>query len=98
MVGAYRPRMLFLNHCENIQVQGLTFHDSPAWVVHPFFSKDLVFADLKIRNPKQSPNTDGIDPESCRNVKIVGVHFSFSSWRHLLLRDGGCAQKTVHHL
>ncbi len=76
MVGAYRPRMLFLNHCEKIQVQGLALHDSPAWVVHPFFSNDLVFANLKIRNPKQSPNTDGIDPESCRNVKIAGVHFS----------------------
>ncbi len=76
MVGAYRPRMLFLNHCENIQVQGLTFHDSPAWVIHPFFSNDLVFAGLYVQNPKQSPNTDGIDPESCRNVEIAGVHFS----------------------
>lgn len=76
MVGAYRPRMLFLNHCEKVQVQGLTFHDSPAWVVHPFFSNDLVFAGLEIRNPKQSPNTDGIDPESCRGVEIAGVHFS----------------------
>ncbi len=76
MVGAYRPRMLFLNHCENIQVQGLTFHDSPAWVIHPFFSNDLVFAGLYVQNPKQSPNTDGIDPESCRGVEIAGVHFS----------------------
>lgn len=47
MVGAYRPRMLFLKHCEKIQIQGLTFHDSPAWVVHPFFSNDLVFANLR---------------------------------------------------
>ena len=74
MVGAFRPRMLFLNHCEN--VQGLYFHDSPAWVIHPYFSNQLRFCDLLVENPKQSPNTDGLDPESCKNVEILGVHFS----------------------
>lgn len=76
MVGAFRPRMLFLNHCERIQVQGLTFCNSPAWVIHPYFSDDLLFSNLTIQNPQQSPNTDGLDPESCRNVEIMGVHFS----------------------
>ena len=76
MVGAFRPRMLFLNHCENIQVQGLTFCNSPAWVIHPYFSDELLFAGLKVQNPQQSPNTDGLDPESCRKVEILGVHFS----------------------
>ena len=76
MVGAFRPRMLFLNHCEKIQVQGLTFCNSPAWVIHPYFSDNLLFAGLKVQNPQQSPNTDGLDPESCRKVEILGVHFS----------------------
>lgn len=76
MVGAFRPRMLFLNHCERVQVQGLTFCNSPAWVIHPYFSDELVFANLTVKNPQQSPNTDGLDPESCRGVEILGVHFS----------------------
>lgn len=76
MVGAFRPRMLFLNHCENVNVRGLYFHDSPAWVIHPYFSDQLRFCDLLVENPKQSPNTDGLDPESCKNVEILGVHFS----------------------
>lgn len=76
MVGAFRPRMLFLERCRNIQVQGLSFSDSPAWVIHPFFSEDLMFCNLYISNPQVSPNTDGLDPESCRNVEILGVHFS----------------------
>ena len=76
MVGAYRPRMIFLNRCSNIRIQGIHLHDSPAWVVHPYFSEDLMFADLFIENPQISPNTDGIDPESCRNVEIIGTHFS----------------------
>ena len=76
MKGAYRPRMLFLNKCENISVQGLCFHDSPAWVIHPYFSSNLHFCGLTIKNPHNSPNTDGLDPESCHDVKIEGVHFS----------------------
>lgn len=76
MVGAFRPRMLFLNHCDHVQVQGICFHDSPAWVLHPYFSKDLLFCNLIVENPKQSPNTDGLDPESCENVEICGIRFS----------------------
>lgn len=35
--GAFRPRMIFLNHCENVTVQGLTVQNSPAWNLHPYF-------------------------------------------------------------
>lgn len=73
---AYRPRMIFLNNCKNIKLEGLTVTNSPAWNIHPFFSEDLLFCNLNIINPKVSPNTDGLDPESCKNVEIVGVHFS----------------------
>ncbi|MCH5255645.1 MAG: glycoside hydrolase family 28 protein [Lachnospiraceae bacterium] len=76
MVGAFRPRMLFLNHCDRIQVQGVTFCNSPAWTIHPYFSNELMFANVKVQNPQNSPNTDGLDPESCRDVKILGVLFS----------------------
>lgn len=41
----------------------------------PIFSDNLRFIDLKVLNPKVSPNTDGLDPESCKNVEIVGVYF-----------------------
>ena len=71
-----RPRLLFLNHCKKVDVVGLTFQNTPCWTIHPFFSKDLGFYDLFISNPKISPNTDGMDPESCDNVNIIGVKFS----------------------
>ncbi len=76
MRGAFRPRLLYLNHCTNVNVQGLTFTNSPAWNIHPYFSKDLTFVDLTIENPQDSPNTDGLDPESCKNVLIAGSRFS----------------------
>ncbi len=74
--GAWRPRTIFLNNCRDITFEGITIENSPSWTVHPFYSKDLKFLNLKIRNPKDSPNTDGIDPESCEGVDIVGVEFS----------------------
>lgn len=73
---AWRPRLIFLNHCENITIQGIKVMNSPSWNIHPYFSDYLRFIDLQILNPKDSPNTDGLDPESCRNVEIIGVYFS----------------------
>ncbi len=71
-----RPRMLFLNHCKNIVVQGVTITNSPAWNLHPYFSEQVRFLDIKILSPDNSHNTDGIDPESCTDVEIAGVYFS----------------------
>ncbi len=71
-----RPRMLFLNHCKNVVVQGITVRNSPAWNLHPYFSEHLKFYDLHIESPEASCNTDGLNPESCRDVEIAGVFFS----------------------
>lgn len=73
---AWRPRMIFLNRCENIVVEGIRVQNSPSWNIHPYFSKHLRFFNLTILNPKISPNTDGLNPESCKDVKIIGCCFS----------------------
>lgn len=74
--GVFRPRLFFINGCKNVTLQGVNCCNSPAWTLHPYFSDDLRFIDLYIKNPSDSPNTDGLDPESCRNVDILGVRFS----------------------
>jgi polygalacturonase len=71
-----RPRTIFLNKCSDIVIQGITIQNSPSWTIHPYFSKDLKFLDLKIINPKDSPNTDGLNPESSSFITILGVIFS----------------------
>lgn len=76
MIGAFRPRMFFLNQCENVTLQGVRFCNSPSWTLHPYFSRNLRFYSLNIENPCDSPNTDGLDPESCQDVEIAGVKFS----------------------
>lgn len=72
----FRPRLFFVNRCKNITLQGVTCCNSPSWTLHPYFSEALRFLDLNILNPSDSPNTDGLDPESCKNVEILGVRFS----------------------
>ena len=74
--GAWRPRMLFLNHCEDVAIQGLTFCNSPAWNLQPYFSRDLKFLNIHVTAPSHSPNTDGFDPESCEHLLLAGAHFS----------------------
>jgi len=75
-VGAWRPRLFQLIHSQNVLVQGVTFQNSPSWTIHPLLCSYLTFVDLNILNPKDSPNTDGLNPESCQHVLILGVHFS----------------------
>ncbi|MCU0105022.1 glycoside hydrolase family 28 protein [Acholeplasma vituli] len=76
MRGAWRPNGLFLVHSKNVALQGVTVKNTPSWNLHPYFSEFIDFIDLKIESPKDSPNTDGCDPESCKDVRIIGVEFS----------------------
>lgn len=76
MVEAFRPRLFFINHCSKITLQGVKCCNSPSWTLHPYFSNELKFYNLTIQNPSDSPNTDGLDPESCKDVDIAGVRFS----------------------
>ncbi len=74
--GAFRGRLLYLRNCEKISVQGITFRNSPSWNLHPTFSRDLLFCDIAVEAPADSPNTDGFDPESCSHVRVYGARFS----------------------
>lgn len=71
-----RPRLVFLNRCRNVVLHGITAQNSASWTVHPFFCENIDFLDLKIYAPKISPNTDGLNPESCNNINVIGCKFS----------------------
>ena len=75
-VPPFRPRLLYLRDCKNITVQGLTFRKSPTWNLHPCFSENLDFLNVRVEAPAVSPNTDGFDPESCKNIRVLGTVFS----------------------
>ncbi len=73
---ASRGNLLYTQRCRGMLIQGLTFMNSPSWNLHPSYSEDLDFIDIRVRAPWDSPNTDGFDPESCRNVRLLGAEIS----------------------
>ena len=71
---AARPCFICFERCENIQLRDFRVQNSPAWTLHPLCSSNILISGVSIVNPYDSPNTDGIDPESCRNVRIIGCY------------------------
>ena len=65
-----RPPLLQILNSNTVKLEGLTLQNSPFWTLHPLYSTNLVFMGLKVLNPKDAPNTDGIDVDSCRFVTI----------------------------
>ena len=69
---AWRPRLFFTNNAENVTLHGVEICNSYSWTIHPTYSCGVNILQLHIHNHASSPNTDGIDPESCRDVNIIG--------------------------
>ena len=71
-----RPRLMFFNRCEGVILHGVHACNSPSGQLHPHYSKKIGIYDVFISAPKDSPNTDAIDPESCDGVEIIGCRFA----------------------
>ena len=65
-----RPRLVEFMFCRQVLVQDLTLQNSAFWTVHPYASDDVVVQRVVVSAPAWAPNTDGVDPDSCRNVLI----------------------------
>ncbi|MEK3740165.1 glycoside hydrolase family 28 protein [Paenibacillus odorifer] len=65
-----RPKLISFDNCRRVTLRDLTLVNSPSWTVNPICCQDVTIDNLSIYNPADSPNTDGIDPESCVNVRI----------------------------
>ncbi|KAF8379573.1 hypothetical protein HHK36_029014 [Tetracentron sinense] len=65
-----RPYLIEIMYSEEVQISNLTFVNSPSWNVHPIYSKNVIIQGLTVLAPVDSPNTDGINPDSCTNVRI----------------------------
>lgn len=74
--GARRPRTVHLAYCDQARLTGVTLRNSPSWTLHPYRCAELHVSSVRIENPPDSPNTDGLNPESCTRVTICGVDFS----------------------
>lgn len=73
--GFLRPPFIQPMYCKNVLIEGITIRNSPFWTVNPEFCENVTINAVTIINPP-SPNTDGINPESCKYVHISNCHIS----------------------
>lgn len=66
-----RPYLVYFVNCRRVKVLDVEFLNSPAWTIHPQYCEDVEIKGITIRNPADSPNTDGINPDSSRNVRVA---------------------------
>ena len=71
----FRPPFIQPVRCRRVRIEGVKIINSPFWTVNPEFCDNVVVTGVTIHNVP-SPNTDGINPESCRNVHVSDCHIS----------------------
>ena len=73
-LDAARPYFIHFEDCERVLMRGFRVQNSPAWTLHPLRCENVSIRGVTVVNPSNSPNTDGIDPESCKHVRITDCH------------------------
>jgi len=68
-----RPNFVQFIKCKNILLEDITITNSPMWIIHPVLSENITIKNVKTIS--DGPNTDGCDPESCKNVLIDNCYF-----------------------
>ncbi|KAF5769947.1 putative glycoside hydrolase, family 28, pectin lyase/virulence factor [Helianthus annuus] len=72
-----RPYLIELMYSDGIQISNLTLIDSPSWNIHPIYSSNIIIQGITILAPVKSPNTDGINPDSCTNTRIEDCYIVY---------------------
>jgi polygalacturonase len=69
-----RPYMMQPYECQNVLISGVKLINSPMWFIGPVMCDNLVVDKVSITS--HGPNTDGCDPDACRNVLIKDCYFN----------------------
>jgi polygalacturonase len=68
-----RPNFIQPYKCKNVLIEGVTIKDSPMWVIHPVLCENVTVRGVSVIS--HGPNSDGCDPECCKNVLIENCTF-----------------------
>lgn len=74
--GKCYPRipMLLLEEAAHLTICGVTLQNCGFWTVHMAGCNDVLIDSIRILNSLEMANCDGIDPDHCKNVRIVNCH------------------------
>lgn len=70
----WRPTLFSFVECRGLTFRDFLVQDAPAWGLHLIGCDDVAIDGLRILNDRRTPNSDGIDPDHCRNVRISNCH------------------------
>ena len=66
--------MLQFVRCQDLLLESITVRNSPHWTIHPMDCDRMNIRGISILNPisikDKGPNSDGIDPDGCSNLRI----------------------------
>lgn len=65
-----RPRTIAFSDCRNVKISGVTLENSPSFHIAPVNCENVLIENVTIKAPDDSPNTDGINLNECRNVTV----------------------------
>jgi polygalacturonase len=68
-----RPNMLQPYNCKNVLISGVKMLNSPMWFINPVLCENVIVEKVNIQS--KGINTDGCDPEACKNVLIKDCYF-----------------------
>lgn len=68
-----RPHFVQFHECERVLVDGVTLRDSPFWMIHPVYSRDVTIRNVTCVS--RHVNSDGVDPDSSQRVLIEDCDF-----------------------
>jgi polygalacturonase len=74
-----RPRLIYLSHCKDVQVEGLHLMNSPFWTTHLYRCERVKLLNLRITSPAapvKAPSTDAVDVDVCKDLLIKGCYMS----------------------
>ncbi len=71
----YRPRaLMYVVDSRNILVKDVIIRNSPCYTVWLLGCEQINIRGITLVNPRKGPNTDGLDIDCCRNVRISDCH------------------------
>ena len=59
-----------------LYIDDVTIENAASWTLRPVACDNVFIRGVTIRNPRNGPNTDGIDPTGCREVLISDCNIS----------------------
>lgn len=68
-----RPNMFAPYECQNVMIQGVKLINSPMWFISPVMCDNVTIEKVNVK--AEGPNTDGCDPDACKNVLIKDCFF-----------------------